>query len=158
MTLEQQTRKNIAYYRNLKNLSQKDLADLLGVTQSKIARMENLKGKTPIFLDRLEELAKALGVKVNDLLQDPVKSDKDIESDNDIMQRILFELSKYFDKFTTEQISAERRATCTFFIYKTIFSIKKNSGDDYKLTFAKGIFASLIEQGMNEKVIKIEDF
>lgn len=158
MTLEQQARKNIAYYRNLKNLSQKDLADLLGVTQSKIARMENLKGTAPIFLDRLEEIARVLEVKVNDLLQDPIKSDQDIESDNDIMQRILYELSKYFDQFTTEQISAERRATCTFFIYKTIFSIKKNSGDDYKLTFAKGIFTSLIEQGMNEKIIKIEDF
>lgn len=158
MTLEQQARKNIAYYRNLRKLSQQELANKLNMTQNKIARLENLKVKCPVFLDRLEEIASVLGVKINDFLQDPTKSNQEVESDDEIMQKILFQLSKYFSNFSPEEIGAERRATCTFYIYKTIFSIKKNSGDDYKFAFSEGVFKALIEQGMKEKIIKLEDF
>jgi transcriptional regulator with XRE-family HTH domain len=157
MTLEEQARKNIAYYRNLKKLSQQELAAKLNMTQNKIARLENLKVKCPVFLDRLDEIACVLGVKVNDFLQDASKLSQEVENDDEIMQKILFELSKYFSGFSLEEVGAERRATCTFYIYKTIFSIKKNSGADYKLAFSKGVFQALIDQGMKEKIIKLED-
>ena len=41
---------------------------------------------------------------------------------------------------------------------KNCMSIKKNSGADYKLAFSKGVFQALIDQGMKEEIIKLEDF
>ncbi len=51
---------NIAYYRNIKGLTQAQMADILGVEQSHVSRME--RAAIGISLERLYQIADALDV------------------------------------------------------------------------------------------------
>ena len=59
---------NIRKYRIEKGLSQRELGELVGMTQQQIAQYENGKGKPK--LETLDKLAKALGVKPGQLYFD----------------------------------------------------------------------------------------
>lgn len=56
----------IKYYRKERQMTQEQLAQLTGLTQGQIVRIE--QGKTDIGLEQIEIFAKALGVKPYELL------------------------------------------------------------------------------------------
>lgn len=65
--------KRMKYYRNKKNLSQKQLADLVDMPQSTISRLE--RGVIGLFnIKKLSILADALDVTLDDLLYDSIDS------------------------------------------------------------------------------------
>ena len=65
--------KRMKYYRNKKNLSQKQLANLVDMPQSTISRLE--RGVIGLFnIKKLSILADALDVTLDDLLYDSIDS------------------------------------------------------------------------------------
>jgi transcriptional regulator with XRE-family HTH domain len=58
----------VRYYRNLKHLSQRDLADMVGVSQSIISSLESDKNIPNTIM--LHEIAKELDVDINEFLKE----------------------------------------------------------------------------------------
>ena len=58
---------NVAYYRKLKNLTQRELADMINAETSHISRIEN--GNVGMSFDKLFDICEALGVRPNKLLE-----------------------------------------------------------------------------------------
>lgn len=56
----------IAYWRQIRNMSQQQLADALGISQPSIQRIET--ERQPLTVDLMQSIAKALGVEPIDLL------------------------------------------------------------------------------------------
>lgn len=77
--------KNIAYHRKIQGLSQRKLADELGVSNTYISQIEN--EKTSPNNKMLEKISKVLGVKTEDLKDKAQKEDDKIVS-------LLLELTK----------------------------------------------------------------
>jgi transcriptional regulator with XRE-family HTH domain len=71
MELIEQVGRRIKEIRNLRGMSQDDLADKLGVNRSFISKLEN--GKKPISLEHIQKLSKNLDVEPEDLLVDKNK-------------------------------------------------------------------------------------
>jgi transcriptional regulator with XRE-family HTH domain len=82
-------RENIRRIRESIRLSQKELAERMGEKQEVISRIES--GKTPITLDRLEEVAAALNVGIKDLLE--------IDFNTDEALKYLKDCFNFFDAF-----------------------------------------------------------
>lgn len=61
---------NLEYLRRVKGYSQKDLADLLGVTQGAVNQWE--QGKTRPKAGRLLKLSEVLGCSVDELLKERI--------------------------------------------------------------------------------------
>ncbi|STY71515.1 Predicted transcriptional regulator [Megamonas hypermegale] len=59
---------NISYFRNVKGLSQNELANLAKIPQSTISDIESGKRKNP-GVNTIIAIAKVLNVKINDLLK-----------------------------------------------------------------------------------------
>ena len=64
----------IKYYRKERQMTQEKLAELTGLTQGQIVRIE--QGKTDIGLEQIEIFAKALGVKPYELLPEDWRPDQ----------------------------------------------------------------------------------
>lgn len=64
--MNKRMKNNIKKWRNIRGLSQDGLADIIGVSQATITRIEN--GGRRIYLDELPIYANALGVDTSDLL------------------------------------------------------------------------------------------
>lgn len=60
---------NLRIIRLLRNLSQEELADLVGMDRSYVSGIE--RGERNISLDTLERIARALGLSIADLLNEP---------------------------------------------------------------------------------------
>jgi transcriptional regulator with XRE-family HTH domain len=58
---------NLKMIRTSKNITQSELADLIGVDKSFVSNIEN--GKTNPTLSTISSLAKALGISTNELLK-----------------------------------------------------------------------------------------
>jgi len=58
---------NVAYYRKLKNMTQRELADSINAEISHISKIEN--GHVGMSFDRLFDICEALGVQPNKLLE-----------------------------------------------------------------------------------------
>jgi len=81
----------VAFYRGCKELPQKALADLAGISQGYLANLELGKGKSA-SLDTVMALAAAVGVTVDDLLIDSLdKYHREGDSD-DLRSQIAAEL------------------------------------------------------------------
>ena len=59
--------RNIRYYRKLANLSQKELAEKLGISSAAVSNWE--KGTNSIDIDTLFEVCRVLGVSVSDMAE-----------------------------------------------------------------------------------------
>ena len=59
---------NISYFRNVKGLSQNELANLAKIPQSTLSDIESGKRKNP-GVNTIIAIAKVLNVKINDLLK-----------------------------------------------------------------------------------------
>lgn len=59
---------NIKIYREKQGLSQRALAEKLGISQAAVSQFEN--GKNPPKIDTLQKIANALDVDINSLLED----------------------------------------------------------------------------------------
>lgn len=55
----------IRFFRTLKNLSQENMADLLGLSLTGYAKIE--RGETDMTISRLEQIAEVIGVKLEDI-------------------------------------------------------------------------------------------
>lgn len=60
--------KKVNYFRKQKNISQKDLANMIHASQSNISNLEH--GKNKFNIEKLSEIAAALDVTLDDLLED----------------------------------------------------------------------------------------
>ncbi len=60
--------KKVNHFRKQKKISQQDLADKIGDSQSNISNLEN--GKNKFNIEKLSEIANALDVTLDDLLED----------------------------------------------------------------------------------------
>ena len=58
---------NVAYYRKLKNLTQREIADIINTEASHISRIEN--GNVGMSFDRFFDICEALGVQPSKLLE-----------------------------------------------------------------------------------------
>lgn len=91
----------ISKYREIRNLSQKQLSNICGVSQSYIASIEIGVGKT-VNMAKLANIADALNVSIDDLLCDSInKSFKQYinkDNNNKIKTDILNEISTFSDK------------------------------------------------------------
>lgn len=85
---------NIKLYRNKKGLTQKQLAEKIGTTDSAITRYESNSREPSIEI--ITKIAKALNISINELLDDKVVS-------NDIGSKIIS--AKIFRKLDDEQLS-----------------------------------------------------
>lgn len=81
--------KNLKYYRKKKGFSQYDLADKSGISQRMIGHYET--HATRPSLSKIEILAKALGIKTSDLINDPENPYEEINI-NDFDMRSLKKL------------------------------------------------------------------
>ena len=59
---------NIKKYREAKNMTQEELAQMLGVTSSNISQIES--GDRGLNIKKADNLAQALGVSLNELLKE----------------------------------------------------------------------------------------
>jgi transcriptional regulator with XRE-family HTH domain len=82
--------KNLRYYRKKKGLSQYDLADLSGISSRMIGHYETHVIEPP--LPKVEILAKALGIKISDLLESHEIKSSDTININDFDMRSLKKL------------------------------------------------------------------
>ncbi len=57
----------IAYYRKLKGLTQLQLAEATNVSRTHMSNIEAPNGKTSVSLDKLFDIAEALGIEIKDL-------------------------------------------------------------------------------------------
>ena len=57
----------IAYYRKLKGLTQLQLAEATDVSRTHMSNIEAPNGKTSVSLDKLFDIADALGIEIKDL-------------------------------------------------------------------------------------------
>lgn len=73
MSLNKIVSKNIRYARILSSISQEELANKMNINQSYISAIES--GNKPISLNRLEKIAKILGVKPYILLKEDLEND-----------------------------------------------------------------------------------
>ena len=153
--LESIVKKNIKFYREKMKLSQADLAKKTGFSQNKIARMENLNLETPIFLDRVEDIARALNIKATDLFQKPDFKEK-IELEMSLINEVAVAVERFLEDFNIN-CSIEKKTSTTFYVYKNIFSIKKDMGEGYKAALSKNFLKILVNQALSEKTIKLED-
>lgn len=64
----------IAYYRKMKGMTQAELADATQLSRTHISNLEAPNGKTSISLNKLFDIADALGVDVKDLFDFPAHS------------------------------------------------------------------------------------
>lgn len=60
--------KKVNHFRKQKKISQKDLANRIGASQSNISNLEN--GKNKFNIEKLSEIANVLDVTLDDLLED----------------------------------------------------------------------------------------
>lgn len=59
---------NIKYYRKLKNMTQRELADRCLISENLIAKLESITHQT-VSLDTLEVIATVLGIEISKLLE-----------------------------------------------------------------------------------------
>lgn len=64
-SIREEIAKNLLYYRKKKNLTQKGLAELLGVTSAAVSNWEN--GVNSVDIDTLYKACSVLGVTFNDM-------------------------------------------------------------------------------------------
>ena len=57
----------ISYYRKLKGLTQLQLAEATDVSRTHMSNIEAPNGKTSVSLDKLFDIADALGIEIKDL-------------------------------------------------------------------------------------------
>ncbi|MCI8806212.1 MAG: helix-turn-helix transcriptional regulator [Clostridiales bacterium] len=106
----------ISRYRELKNLSQKQLAELSGVSSGYISNIESGIGKS-VNLIKLSKIADALNVEIDDLLCDSLikLQTKPIDESNiSEIDNIVEELNVFSDK----QIEVFYKMLMSFINYK----------------------------------------
>jgi transcriptional regulator with XRE-family HTH domain len=84
---------NLIRYRKQRGLSQYDLANLTGISQRMIGHYETHASEPPI--EKIEAIAKALGIKAAQLLESPATSTEDSRLDiSDIDPRSIKKLKE----------------------------------------------------------------
>lgn len=79
--------RNLRYYVELSGKTQKDLADLLGVSTSTFNDWMNAK-KYP-RIDKIEMLANYFGILKSDLIEDKPKEHREMQKKNDVLTDII---------------------------------------------------------------------
>ena len=88
----------LAYYMALSGKNQQDIIDTLGYSSSTVSQW--CTGKTVPRMDRIEALAKFLGVSTTDLLRDPaLYSKENFTTDPKLVASILDSKPKLYDLF-----------------------------------------------------------
>ena len=127
--------------RKSKNLSQRDLAEILETTQSAVNYFEN-KGKD-LTLGQTERLANALGVSVKELLFDEKEEKTDNNAFVELQRQIDFltmELKYYKEKEENEKLREENAQ-----MLKEMEETLKNIALKYKDTFAGAIVGTTLD-------------
>ncbi len=97
--------KRMKYYRNKKNLSQKQLANLVDMPQSTISRLE--RGVIGLFnIKKLSILADALDVTLDDLLYDSIDS---LKKQNENISFSHYEMKLKELLFTFKELSQKEK-------------------------------------------------
>lgn len=101
---------NILYWRRLKGMKQEELAKKVGISPAALSNIENGSSKPDI--ERIEDIAEALGVEPNQLLQHPqqfytsgstVNSHSNLpgqQLDRSILERMLLLMEKMTEFFS----------------------------------------------------------
>jgi len=97
--------KAIAMIRDKAGMSQKDLADLVGVDRSTLSRWET--GGTPIPTGRLATLAEHLGVSVDDL-RELSRADENGDGSGRVVSRL--DVCRWRDAVAVAPLSVEQKA------------------------------------------------
>ena len=84
---------DIKYYRNLANLTQQELSEKIGRTEESISNIE--RGISIAKIDILVDLAKALGVEINDLFVE--KNHRKITKEEVVLTRNILSILKQKD-------------------------------------------------------------
>lgn len=84
-----QTGQRIKYYMELRNITQQELAEELGINRSSVSNW--ISGKQMPRVEKIDAMAKYFGCKVTDLVSVPtaVKA----ETEHDTKRKILYDLS-----------------------------------------------------------------
>lgn len=153
---------NIKYLRKLKNLSQEELAEKLGIKRSNIAAYEskNVEPRLRIIL----ELARLFDVSVKTLIDKKIEENEitpTFDSNNTVEQTKNQDLNitnnENIDKFVAKSINIRKvlEGFKAFYTFKKN-SIKESSPDKDKLIFDIDNFVQLMEHllAYNETAIK----
>lgn len=142
--------KFIAMKRKEKNMTQKQLALQIGVTDRAISKWERGRGCPDVSL--LDEVSKALDISVVELLKG-----ENIESP-EIMEKDIIESMKYSKETTKQKIKSMVNYTLvTTIIVLSFFIIICNIVNSYKLNQTFNI-ASSISKNDYENISKIEEY
>ncbi len=107
---------NILYWRRLKGMKQEELAKKIGISPAALSNIENGSSKPDI--ERIEDIAEALGLDVNQLLQHPqqfyaagsgVQNEKNLPAqqhfDTSMFERLLLLMEKMTEFFSSKKNS-----------------------------------------------------
>lgn len=82
--------KNLKYYIDSSGISQKDLADAIGVSAPTLN--EWLKSKKYPRIDKIERLANYFGILKSDLIEEKTDEHREMQKNNDILSDIIVRL------------------------------------------------------------------
>lgn len=88
--------KKVKLFRTQKNLTQRDLAHLIGESQSNISNLEH--GKNKFNLKKLSDIADILDVSLDVLLEDSLKVHQNQENSVSYYENKLKKLIEHFDE------------------------------------------------------------
>lgn len=79
--------KNLQYFMNLKGISQKELAEIIGVSAPTLN--EWLKCKKYPRIDKIEKLANYFNCLKSDLIEEKTSEEREVQKNNDILSDII---------------------------------------------------------------------
>ena len=79
--------KNLQYFMNLKGISQKELAEIIGVAAPTLN--EWLKCKKYPRIDKIEKLANYFNCLKSDLIEEKTSEEREVQKNNDILSDII---------------------------------------------------------------------
>lgn len=108
----------ISKYREIRNLSQKQLSNICGVSQSYIASIEIGVGKT-VNMAKLANIADALNVSIDDLLCDSINKSfkQDINKGKDKNIKIKTDILNEISTFSNKEIIQFNKILQSFIKY-----------------------------------------
>jgi transcriptional regulator with XRE-family HTH domain len=82
--------KNLQYFMRLKGISQKELAEVIGVSAPTLN--EWIKGKKYPRIDKIEKLANYFKCLKSDLIEEKTPEEREVQKNNDILADIIVRL------------------------------------------------------------------
>ena len=93
--------KNLRYYLEIKGKTQKELAEIVGVSAPTIN--DWIKGKKYPRIDKIEILADYFGILKSDLIEEKTQEHREMQKKNDTLLDIVFQLRKDEELFDIVQ-------------------------------------------------------